>query len=210
MPDLQSAWLLLLFCACSHVVRAGDAEGNQTLLLGRQGAVSHPHRIFRPELANARRPSPGCVPQSGLAAVEQDVRMLLKVQGQQVKHSKCPLWRCGDINVIEAGQQELVCSEVALHLGTKRAWGSPFAAFRLPTSVMPHNPGGGGVKLAHNGHASVGSGNIAQCLQHGLAADVIKSANPVHRQNGGIRVGLRPNQQAWATASVPARVERAN
>ena len=76
---------------------AGDAEGNQTLLLGRQGAVSHPHRIFdRPELANAWRLLPGCVPQSGLAAVE---RMLVQVREQQVKHSTCPLWRCDDINV---------------------------------------------------------------------------------------------------------------
>ena len=53
----------------------------------------------------------------------------------------------------------------------------------------------GAAENERTGHASV-SRNIAQCLQHGLAADVIKSANPVHRQDGGIKAGLRRNQQS--------------
>ena len=206
---------LLLFCAsprCSHVLRAlppeaslafaeshdaacvtdllgaGPLPGSDPLMpalfaLGQHATLAEVQCHLRPDELLSRSSGQSRSAMAAAAALQhrQRVRPRSPVGGRSESHSRAQV-------------------EALLERELGDLEGPLFTAFRLedlmglPASVMPHKPGGGGVKLAHNGHANVGPRNISQCLQHGLAADVIENTNPVHRQDGGIRAGLRRNQ----------------
>ena len=148
----------------------------------------------------------------------------VQMQRQQVKNNPGTFRRRDDINVIEVGQQTLVRTQLAAHLGEGRMLTQGeqsrhqrvalFAAFRLrnqvglAVSVMPHKPGGVRVELAHERQAHIGAGSAGQGLQHGLsAANAPTPSTDRMVASGRDSVATR---RAWATASVPARVDKAN
>ena len=135
----------------------------------------------------------------------------VQVKRQQVKNNPGTFRRRDGINVIEVGQQTLVRTQLAAHLGERRVLTQGeqsrhqrvalFAAFRLrnqvglAVSVMPHKPGGVRVELVHKRQAHIGAGSAGQGLQHGLSADGIKCADAIDGQDGCGRTGLSGNKE---------------
>ena len=182
-----------------------DAESHQTLLVRRQAPV-YTGSVTDPSSRMPSGSSPDAFQTRVLPRWSCICACRCRCRDSKSKTTRVR-WRRDDINVIEVGQQTLVRTQLAAHLG-KGPRADPRrtkqASTGRPVRRLPPAKSGGPGRQRHatqtgRGQSRTGArkasthcaGSAGQGLQHGLSADGIKCADAIDGQDGCVRTGLQ-------------------